>query len=234
MKPEVHVPIQPDDESCGITCLKAIYDLYSRPASLDILRHEIDHWPTGGTVAVNLARHALDRGFEAEIYAYNPRIFDPTWSALPPAALAAKLRLRKARTRDRKRNRIIGFYLDYLRKGGRLRFDDLDESLMRRLAARRAPVVAGVSATYLYRQPRETHDNRSDDVRGEPVAHFVVVAGWNARSRTVAVRDPLRNNPIASDGRYRLPFRRFANAVMLAALTDDEALLILSEAKKGK
>ncbi|MEO7425440.1 MAG: cysteine peptidase family C39 domain-containing protein, partial [Fibrobacteria bacterium] len=71
MKLDLHVSKQPDDESCGITCLQAIYAYHDYPASLDKLKREIEHWQTGGTVAVNLARNALAHGFRAEIYTYN-------------------------------------------------------------------------------------------------------------------------------------------------------------------
>lgn len=229
MKPALSVSQQPDDESCGITCLKAIYEYYAHPTSLDTLKHEIEHWRTGGTVAVNLARHALAHGYDAEIYTYNLKIFDPTWKDLPPRELSHKLRLRQRKVRGEKQKDVIRFYLDFIRKGGMVRFDDLDEELMGRLFARRTPVICGVSATYLYQQPRETHDNVENDVTGHPVGHFVVVSEWDARERMVTIHDPLRKNPYSETGTYRLPFVKFSNAVMLGILTYDENLLAIAK-----
>jgi hypothetical protein len=38
-----------------------------------------------------------------------------------------------------------------------------------------------LSATYLYQTKRE-FDNEYDDIRGNPVGHFVVICGYYARS----------------------------------------------------
>ncbi len=234
MKLDLHVSKQPDDESCGITCLKAIYDFHAYPTSLEKLKHEIEHWQTGGTVAVNLARNALAHGFKAEIYTYNIKIFDPTWKALEPKELSSKLRQRQRKIRSKKQKQVIGFYLDFLKKGGVLKFDDLDEALFTRLFKERHPIICGLSATYLYQQMRETPDNQEDDIIGQPVGHFVVVSGWDPQSRTVTIQDPLRKNPLSESGTYKLPFTRFSNAVMLGILTYDENLLVIQTKAKAK
>lgn len=229
MKLDLCVSKQPDDESCGITCLKSIYDYFEYPASLDRLKREIEHWHTGGTVAVNLARNALAHGFGAEIYTYNIKIFDPTWKALDAKALSAKLRQRQRKIRSKKQKKVIGFYLDFLKKGGILRFDDLDEELLNRLFKNHKPIICGLSATYLYEHMRETSDNEENDIIGQPVGHFVVVSGWDSASRSVTIQDPLRKNPLSETGTYRLSFTKFSNAVMLGILTYDENLLVIAK-----
>ena len=231
-KLDVTVSKQPDDESCGITCLQAVYNWYGVETTLARLKEQIEHWQTGGTVSVNLARNALSMGFSAEIYTYNLKIFDPTWRDLPAKELSHKLRQRQRRVRSKKQKDVIRFYQDFLRKGGRLRFDDLDEALFDRLfkdGKDMRPVICGLSATYLYQTPRETPDNVEDDVTGQPVGHFVVVSGWDSRTRTVTISDPLRKNPISETGIYRLPFTKFSNAVMLGILTYDENLLVIAK-----
>lgn len=229
MKLELFVSKQPDDESCGITCLQAIYNYYGLETTLEGLKHQIEHWQTGGTVSVNLARNALAMGFAAEIYTYNIKIFDPTWNNLAPRELEHKLRMRQRRIRSKKQKKVIGFYLDFLRKGGILRFDDLSEDLFDRLFTDHKPVICGLSATYLYQNMRETADNQEDDIVGQPVGHFVVVSGWDSAERTVTISDPLSKNPISETGTYLLPFTKFSNAVMLGILTYDENLLVISK-----
>src|SRR5690606_22970746 len=123
MKLDLSVSKQPDDESCGITCLQAIYDYYDHPTTLEKLKHEVDHWRTGGTLAVNLARHALNHGFRAEIYTFNITIFDPTWKKLETKDLLAKLKLRQSKIRSKRQKKVIGYYKDFLKKGGTIRFD---------------------------------------------------------------------------------------------------------------
>lgn len=227
LKLEVAMSKQPDDESCGITCLSAIYGYYHHPVTLDALRGQIEHWRTGGTVGVNLARHALGSGFEVELYTYNIKIFDPTWKNLSPQEMEKKLKLRARKVRGKKQKKVIGFYLDFLRRGGVLKFDDLDESLMDRLFKAKRPILCGLSATYLYQNMRETADNQENDIVGQPVGHFVVVSGWDAAAHSVIINDPLRKNPISETGTYSLPFTKFSNAVMLGILTYDENLLVI-------
>lgn len=229
MKLDLHVSKQPDDESCGITCLQAIYDYYEHPTTLEELKRGIDHWQTGGTLAVNLARHALVQGFSAEIYTYNIKIFDPTWKDLEPKDLSAKLKLRQTKIRSKREKKVIGYYKDFLKKGGVLRFDDLNEELLNRLFKNHKPIICGLSATYLYQNMRETSDNEGNDIVGQPVGHFVVVSGWDPQTRSVTINDPFIKNPISESGTYRLPFTKFANAVMLGILTYDENLLVIAK-----
>ncbi len=220
---------QPDDESCGITCLQSIYRFYGHEISWERLAGEIEHWRTGGTVNVNLARHALREGFSAEICTYNIRIFDPTWRGLSSGELSHKLKLRQAKMRSKKQKMVIGFYLDFLERGGVIRFDDLNEGLFDTLFEENRPIIVGLSATYLYQSMRETPNNVDNDIIGQPVGHFVVVSGWDRARREVIIHDPLRKNPIAESGNYNLPFTKFSNAVMLGIITYDENLLIISK-----
>jgi len=229
MKLDLSVSKQPDDESCGITCLQAIYDYYDHPTTLEKLKHEVDHWRTGGTLAVNLARHALNHGFRAEIYTFNITIFDPTWKKLETKDLLAKLKLRQSKIRSKRQKKVIGYYKDFLKKGGTIRFDDLSEELLNRLFRHHKPIICGLSATYLYQNMRETSDNEENDIVGQPVGHFVVVSGWDPASRSVTIKDPFIKNPISDTGTYKLPFTKFANAVMLGILTYDENLLVIAK-----
>jgi hypothetical protein len=227
MKIHVDVSAQPDDESCGVTCLQAIYRYYGHPVAMDALKKEVVHWQTGGTVGVNLGRHALAHGFTAEIYTYNIKIFDPTWRQLAQEELAAKLRLRRKKIRSSREKKIIGFYLEFLREGGKVRFDDLDENLIQRQFNVRRPVICGLSSTYLYQSMRELPDNQESDLLGHPVGHFVVVSGYDPGTREVKIHDPLRRTSISDTGTYSLPFQKFSNALMLGILTYDANLLVI-------
>ena len=229
MKLQVTVSPQPDDESCGITCLQAIYQYHGHETSIDTLKKEVVHWQTGGTVGVNLGRHALAQGFTAEIYTYNIKVFDPTWRELPADELKAKLKLRQKRIRSNRQKKEIAFYLDFLKLGGTLRFDDLDEKLLQRFLAAHRPVICGLSATYLYQTMRELPDNQESDIVGHPVGHFVVVSGYNPETREVQIHDPLRRHELSASGSYTLPFLKFSNAVMLGILTYDANLLVIGK-----
>ena len=229
MKLPITVSPQPDDESCGITCLQAIYEYHGHKTPIDTLKKEVVHWQTGGTVGVNLGRHALAQGFTAEIYSYNIKVFDPTWRDLPAEELRVKLKMRQKRIRSNRQKKEIGFYLEFLKHGGNLRFDDLDENLLMRLFTAHRPVICGLSATYLYQTMRELPNNQENDVVGHPVGHFVVVSGYNSETREVQIHDPLRRHAISASGTYTLPFLKFSNAVMLGILTYDANLLVIGK-----
>lgn len=77
----LQVPIkkQPDETTCGPTCLHTIYQFYGDSIELDTIINEILSLEDGGTLGALLAIHALKRGYKATIFSYNLQVFDPTW-----------------------------------------------------------------------------------------------------------------------------------------------------------
>ena len=228
---------QPDSTTCGPTCLHAVYRYYNDSISLPEIISEVSLIEAGGTLEVYLACHALRRGYKTTIFPYNLQIFDPTWSALPRREIADKLRRQLSYKND-----IPGFelvtraYLEYLELGGRLKFEVLTASLIRRYLKRSNPILTGLSATYLYNEAREYGTGSEfayDDIRGESSGHFVVLTGYNREDRSVSVADPLKKNPIAASRYYAVSIYRLVCAIMLGILSYDGNLLII-HAKKRK
>src|SRR5262245_50518729 len=93
---------QPDDATCGPTCLHAVYRYFGDPLPLDSVIGEVEPLSTGGTLAVNLARHALRRGYSATIYTYNLDMFDPTWFSPLRRDFAHRLREQAAHKENAK------------------------------------------------------------------------------------------------------------------------------------
>jgi hypothetical protein len=91
------------------------------------------------------------------------------------------------------------------------------------------PILTGLSATFLYRSPREVGAEtlHEDDIRGVPTGHFVVLCGWDAGQRSVLVADPLADAPRTPEHLYWLPVERVINAILLGVLTYDANLLVL-------
>ena len=83
---------QPDNVTCGPTCLHALYRYYADELPLETLVAEVPRLDGGGTLAVLIACHALRRNYDATIYTYNLQVFDPTWFApdAPPLADAVR------------------------------------------------------------------------------------------------------------------------------------------------
>lgn len=225
----LHVPLeaQPTDTSCGPTCLQAVYAFYGEKVSVADLIREVPTVEGGGTLGVLLGLHALQRGYRATIYTYNLRIFDPTWFHPRRANLAEKLRA-QVRHRSGKRRHATQASLEFVEQGGEVRLEDLTGRLIRGCLTQGHPILTGLSATLLYRSPRECPETEADDdVGGEPTGHFVVLKGYHQRRQTVLVADPYEKNPLSPERVYEVPMPRLINAILLGVLTYDANLLIL-------
>jgi hypothetical protein len=225
---ELDMHRQPDDASCGPTCLHAVYRYFDDEVDLDRLISEVVPLETGGTLAVLLAMHALRRGYSATIYTYNLQLFDPTWFR-PGVSLAEQLEKQAAAKDDGTLRFATQAYLEYLAMGGRVRFEELGPGLIRRLLSRRIPILTGLSATYLYETARESGvgELEYDDIRGRPTGHFVVLCGYDPNRNEVLVADPLGDHPRFGSHPYPVGMQRLLGAILLGVLTYDANLLIL-------
>jgi len=219
---------QPDEVTCGPTCLTQVFHYYGVEREVATVIKETPRNPDGGTLAVNLGMVALRHGFSTRIYSYSLRVFDPTWRTLPAPKLVEKLRARHTVATRQRLQRAIAAYIEYIGFGGKVRFQELTRELLIRHLAARHPILTGLSATYLYRTPRELND-KPDDVRGDPVGHFVVICGYYPRTDRFAVCDPLAGTPFAANGRYTVDAERLIAAILLGDVTYDANLLVLAK-----
>lgn len=226
---------QPDEETCGPTCLESLYHFYGDEVPLEQLIREVPMLESGGTLAVWLGCHALRRGYRATLYTYKLQLFDPSWLTGQTVDVQAKLRAQMAHKSDAKLHVASRGFIEFLDLGGEVRCEDLTGALIRRFLNRGTPILTGLSATWLYRSPREYGPNCDyDDVRGEPSGHFVVLRGYDRLSRTVAVADPLQTNPLTGTQKYEASMERVINAILLGVLTYDANLLIVQpKTEKG-
>jgi hypothetical protein len=222
---------QPDDVTCGPTCLHAVYRFYGESVPLPTVISEVHPWEAGGTLGVLLGCHALARGYAATLYTYNLNVFDPTWFR-DEVDLIAKLRAQVAAKNDAKLTVASRAYIEFLELGGELRFRELRPSLLRHYLDRGIPVLTGLSATYLYACSRETSDNKYNDIAGDPVGHFVVLCGYEKRGRKVVVADPLQNNPRFGSHYYKVTLDRLIGAILLGIVTYDANLLVIRQPRK--
>lgn len=224
---------QPDDTSCGPTCLHAIYRYFGDEIPLSQVISETSHLETGGTLAVFLACHALKRGYSATIFTYNLHFFDPTWFHPHDRDLRTKLIAQASIKRDNSRlQEATGGYLQFLEMGGKIYFEDLTRSLIRWYLRKNIPIITGLSSTYLYQTMREHGvEGIDDDLRGEPAGHFVVLCGYDKTARTVHIADPYRLNPVADTQHYIVNIDRVLCSILLGVLTHDANFLIIQPPK---
>ena len=225
---EFEMLAQPDDTTCGPTCLHSIYRYHGREVPLGQLIEEVPKLETGGTLGVLLAVDALRRGYKATIYSYNLQVFDPTWFKLSSDALIAKLEAQERVRRSRKRKLAIRAYIDFLQLGGVVKFEPLSGALIRKYLNHNCPILTGLSSTYLYEAMREFGpDDEDDDLRGGPSGHFVVMSGYDRRTRKVSIADPLQANPHSPTRRYSIDVDRVLSSILLGVLTYDANLIII-------
>lgn len=236
---ELAMNTQPDDETCGPTCLHAIYHYYGLDLKLEDIIAGVERSLSGGTLNPLLGKHALERGFNAVLYVYNLTIFDPTWFEPHPLdneALIEKLEKQLEIKPDIYMAMSTSAMIDFLRLGGKIRFRTLSVRLLQEYFNKKLPILTGLSSTFLYRTPREwfTIEGKSiyDDIKGTACGHFVVLCGYDDTHRHVVVADPFKENPISHDNYYKVSSKRLINAIMLGVLTHDANLLIITPKRK--
>lgn len=224
---------QPDDSTCGPTSLHAVYQYYQDIVPLEQVISEVPFLEEGGTLAVLLGCHALRRGYKARIYSYNLHVFDPTWFKQGREKLIANLQEQLLYKSNAKLHVATRAYIDFLQLGGDICYRDLTPVLLDKYFSKGIPLLTGLSATYLYNCARERTNERGeaiyDDVRGEPLGHFVVLAGFadEQDKEHVIVADPYQENPLFGNNYYNVNVSRLINAIMLGIVTYDANLLAI-------
>jgi hypothetical protein len=237
MRKEIHlafdIQAQPDDVTCGPTCLHALYQFYNDDVPLKDVIKEVKQLRNGGTMAVILGNHALKRGYQAHIYTYNLNVFDPTWFKYPSKKIKQYLKEQmEFKSKRRKLTFASQAYIKFLDLGGKLHYAELDENLIKGYLKRSIPILTGLSATYLYGTPREIPQyDIYDSIKGEPSGHFVVITGYDEEKNCVYLSDPVEPNPLGKGQVYTVDFRRLINSIMLGILTYDANLLIIEPKK---
>jgi len=219
---------QPDDTTCGPTCLHAVYRYLGDPIGLEEVISQVRMLHGGGTFAVFLGCHALRRGYQATMYTYNLNLFDPTWFTMDSDKIRERLHAQLEFKNSPRLEAATEGYLEFLALGGKVLLQDLTGSLIRKYLNRSIPILTGLSGTYLYRTPREYGPKYDyDDIRGTAAGHFVVLSGYEKKRRQVFVADPLHPNPMSQSRQYRVDVDRVACAILLGVMTYDANLLIV-------
>lgn len=222
---------QPNDTTCGPTCLHAIYQYYQDSIKLKQVIREVQTIKGGGTLGVHLANHALLRKYQVKIYTYNLHVFDPTWFR-SPFLLEEKLKQQMHFKKDKKLRKASKAYLKFLSLGGTIHFEDLTPQLIRKFLKKSIPILTGLSATYLYHSQREYGKKCiDDDIKGDPTGHFVIFSGYHSKERSIHIADPLDSNPLTKSKYYTVPIERALGAILLGIVTYDSNFIVIKPKK---
>src|SRR6187399_724132 len=144
------IQAQPDEVTCGPTCLHSLYQYYGEDISLKQVIREVKQLKTGGTLAVMLGNHALQRGYKAHIYTYNLNVFDPSWFKQSSVKMIQNLkRQMQYKFNSRKLQVASKAYIKFLEAGGKILNSELDDKLIKSYLRSEVPILTGLSATYL-------------------------------------------------------------------------------------
>ena len=230
---DVDVLGQPDDSTCGPTALHSLYHYYGDDIGLDQVIKEVHTFEDGGTLAVWLGCHALLRGYEALLYSCNLQLLDPTWFTVENANLIEKLQKQLQYKHDSNIIRTTQAFIDFLHYGGAVKLEDVTRDLLRRHLGQGFPILTGLSSTFLYRSPREVPPAQYyDDVAGLPTGHFVILCGYNRKTKNILIADPLTQNPFSATRKYEVHIDRVICAILLGVLTHDANFLIIKPKKR--
>jgi hypothetical protein len=227
---DVELPVtierRTDHATCGPTSLRAIHRYWDDPIDLPTVIEETPRLPGGGTLAVHLSVHAPRRGHEADTWPCNTRHFDPTWFQ-PPTDALTRLQARAAAnglTDDARMGPALASMAEYLARGGGVPRSDLSPGLLAHVLGEGTPLVTGADGTDLDQCSRETGAG-PDDVAGEPFGHFIVLGGHRSDDPSVAICDPLMDNPAHGTKHYRAGVDRLFGAMVLGIGSDGGNLL---------
>lgn len=227
---DIVVRQQPDDVTCGPTCLQAVYGYFGLDLTLRDVIESVSTVENGGTLGVLLGIDALDRGFDATLYTLNLDVFDPSWFSEPGRDLREALLLQRAYRSDERLHEITDAYVDFLDRGGEIHHEVLTPDVLADMIATGSPPITGLNATYLYGCKRELYrDQKSeyDDIRGEAIGHFVLISGHDPSTGAFRISDPSQDNPLHGSGTYWVDPNRLVGAILLGVTTYDGNLLVV-------
>jgi hypothetical protein len=221
---------QPDDITCGPTCLQSIYNYYGDNLSLQETIQQTESLTTGGTLAVLLGCHALTRGYQVRLHSFNTDILDPSWFKLKNISLIDKLNEQAQTTDDKKIRYISEAYNQFISLGGNIIFNDLSFQVIQTYLNQGHPLLSGVNATYFYQTMREyTNDDlrsKHHEFLGEASGHFIVLYRSN-NENDLHIADPYTPHPLSTTHHYTTSYNHWLHAFLLGTGTSDAELLVI-------
>ncbi len=189
------------NEECLSECLLSVFQYKNIPIDLDEIITKIstdsDKLYDWEYKAGNLF---LEKGLKPTIYTNVSYLFDPSWHSLGSAALLEKLEkeakyfqenLKKINKEPEQKNYIfpnkliakrykkeVDAIITYLKKGGKISFEPISVSEIKKHIDADSPVIVSLSPTLLHKMKR-AYNFAPDDIRGITWGHVVIIIGYN-------------------------------------------------------
>ncbi len=231
---ELKILAQPDCVTCGPTCLQAIYAYYQDTVDLETTISQINYLTSGGTLAVLLGNHALERGYRVTLHSVNIYLLDPSWFKTKNISLLQKLRQQVSWSADPRIIYATIAYIRFLELGGVVKFSDLSFELVKKYLKNKIPLLSGISATYFYQSMRDFTNPEGrevyDEFAGGPSGHFIILYDYD-RKQNLCIADPYTLQPISRNHYYQVTYNHWLHSFLLGVITyDAEFLAIESKA----
>src|SRR5690606_32002316 len=127
------IQAQPDDVTCGPTCLQALYHYYGDNIPMAEVDKEIKQLKNRYTLAVMLVNHAIKKDYKAHIYTYNLNVFDPSWFSHTSEEVVGFLKQQIQFKKKRRKLQIASqAYIKFLEAGGEIHYAELDDNLIKK------------------------------------------------------------------------------------------------------
>jgi uncharacterized protein YvpB len=218
----IEVPIlrqEPGSVDCGIVCMQMVYGYFGESVSFSQLKVDL---PTTkiGTYTPQLGSHFQEHGFNTELVTLNPKLFHLNDSEKPLGEMRSHFENLKTNAENENDQLILGFFTEYLGKGGVITPAIPTEGHIRQALSEGNLVMAVLNTTPLYEGLTSTS--------WQNAFHIVVITGID--EEFVYLNDP---NFTESGGQTKHPQTNFFFSLYASSLTDpDNGSLLIVKKKK--
>ena len=190
---------QPDDATCGPTSLHAVYRYFGQELDLASVIDAVAYLEGGGTLAAYLGLDVLAsrvRGLHLLLRPspVRPYLGGTGYALSHRQATTAAFLQKEGSSSGRPRKPTSAF----CNTGASCGLPTSRSTCSAPISTGKLPVLAGLSATYLYRTMREyaiaPNQTAYHDLQGEPAGHFVVLYGFSGWRHSR--RRPLPGQPL--------------------------------------
>jgi len=178
-------------QDCVQSSASQILSYYGINKTIDEIKKEVpvyissDGKPLGSSLG-HIATYFIQLGLKTTLHSVDIEIFDCSWKNLDNQTLIQKLKerrnyLKHARYEETALDLVVGGYVLFLEKGGKIIFPIVDEVYLHKLL-QKGPIYTILSYNFLNQVPKYKFASEGkpiyDSIMGIPSTHAVVISGY--------------------------------------------------------